>query len=178
MSTVDLMLLGVLMQKPMNAYEMKKEMEHRSIQHWIKISSPSVYKNLVKLYKMGYVDGKIVREGEMPEKTIYSINEKGKNYFIHLMQHYSEEPGKIYMDFCAFISNLSNVDSKTGLQMIENLQKSLEFKLGAINYQFENMNRFPYDAKSIVNLYLQMYIILCKWIEDFKKQYTDHIERN
>ena len=84
MSTVDLMLLGVLTKKPMNAYEMKKEMEIRNIQYWIKISSPSIYKNLVKLYKQGYIDGKTVRDGEMPEKTIYSINEKGREYFMHV----------------------------------------------------------------------------------------------
>lgn len=174
MSTVDLMLLGVLLQKPMNAYEMKKEMEYRSIQDWIRISSPSVYKNLVKLYQSGYVDGEIVREGEMPEKTIYSINDKGRKYFMRLMQHYSEDPGKIYVDFCAFISNLQNVDSETGLKMIENLQENLAFKRDCVNGQLQCKDGVSFYATAVIGLYSQMYGIFCSWIEEFKKQYVEN----
>ena len=176
MSTVDLMLLGVLMQEPKNAYEMKKEMEYRNIQQWIRISCPSVYKNLVKLHKSGYVDGKIVREGEMPEKTIYSINEKGEKYFLRLMEHYSEDPGKIYVDFCAFIANLHNVAPETGLQMINRLQETLAYKLNDVNAQLGNMDGVSFYATAVINLYSQMYSLLCNWVKDFKKQYTDQSE--
>jgi DNA-binding PadR family transcriptional regulator len=88
MSTVDLMLLGALMEKPMNAYEMKKTMEFRNIRTWVKLSTPSIYKNLLSLKKKGYLDSKTVKESEMPEKTIYSINEKGRLYFIKLLHHF------------------------------------------------------------------------------------------
>jgi DNA-binding PadR family transcriptional regulator len=176
MSTIDLMLLGVLMQKPMNAYEMKKEMEDRSIQNWIKISSPSIYKNFLKLYKLGYVDGKVVREGEMPEKTIYSINDKGRKYFMRLMQQYSENPGKVYIDFCAFIANLQNVDSKTGLKMVEHLRENLAVRRDSVNDHLKPGHEESFYATAVIELYSQMYGVLCDWIEKFKGEYIKNLE--
>ena len=174
MSTIDLMLLGILTQKSMNAYEIKKEMECRSIRNWIKISSPSVYKNLLKLYRSGYIDGKIVREGEMPEKTVYSINDKGRKYFIRLMEHYSEDPGKVYIDFCAFVANLPNVDRKTGLEMIERLRENLAFKRESISEQLKLKEGVSFYAASVIGLYAQMYDVFFNWIDDFKKQYAEN----
>ncbi|MBC3796696.1 PadR family transcriptional regulator [Acetobacterium tundrae] len=174
MSTVDLMLLGVLIQKPMNAYEMKKEMEFRNINNWVKISSPSVYKNLVKLYKSEYINGETVREGEMPEKTIYTINEKGRNYFMQLMHQYSENPGTVYVDFCAFIANLHYMDYETGLKMIAMLQDSLAYKCDNVNVQLERMEGVSFYATSIITLYSQMYTVFYNWLEDFKKQYKSN----
>ncbi len=145
MSTVDLMLLGALMEKPMNAYEMKKNMETRNINAWVKISSPSIYKNLVILNKKGYLDDEIVKEGEMPEKTIYAINEKGRNYFLNIMDKYSEKPEKIYIDFVAFVANLRNVEPKMGLEMIQNLRNNLSISrdnyLDNIDYQTNESNQ-------------------------------------
>ncbi len=178
MSTIDLMILGVLIQKPMNAYEMKKEMEYRNINKWVKISSPSVYKNLVKLYKSGFIDGETVREGEMPEKTIYTINEKGRDYFVHLMSQYSENPGTIYVDFCAFIANLHLMDYETGLKMIEMLQVALAHKHDSIDIQIERMDGVSFYASSIVDLYSQIFTLFSKWLEDFKNQYKEYYKNS
>lgn len=171
MSTIDLMLLGVLMQKPMNAYEMKKEMEDRSIQNWIKISSPSIYKNFLKLYQRGYVDGKVIREGEMPEKTVYSINEKGRKYFMHLMQRYSEDPGKVYFDFCTVIANLKNVDPQTGLVMLERLRENLCVKRDDVNDHLMPEHQESFYGASVIELYSSIYGVLCDWAEKFEEAY-------
>lgn len=168
-------LLGALMQKPMNAYAMKKEMEDRSIQNWIKISSPSIYKNFLKLYKPGYVDGRGVREGEMPEKTIYSINGKSRKYFMYLTQQYSEDPGKVYV-FCAFIANLQNVDSKTGLKMVEHLRENLAVRRDSVNDHLKPEHEESFYAAAVIGLYSQMYGVLCDWIEKFKKEYVKNLE--
>ena len=173
MSTIDLMLLGILVQKSMNAYEVKKEMENRSIQNWIKISSPSFYKNFLKLYKEGYIDGKVVREGEMPEKTIYSINDKGRDYFMRLMQQYSENPGKVYLDFCAFIANLQSTDPETGLKMIEHLRESLAIKRDSVKEQLTMEHKDSFYAMAIIDLYSQMFELFCNWIEKFRNEYTE-----
>ena len=167
MSTVDLMLLGALMEKPMNAYEMKKNMEARNIKSWVKISSPSIYKNLVALNRKGYLDDEIVKEGEMPEKTIYSINEKGRNYFMHMMEKYSEEPGMIYIDFVAFVANLHNVESNMGLEMIKSLRNKLSEEREYIQSNIEAKKEFvPFYAISILELYDKMYSLFFEWSEE------------
>ena len=174
MSTVDLMLLGALMEKPMNAYEMKKNMEARNIKAWVKISSPSIYKNLVALNRRGYLDDEIVKEGEMPEKTIYSINEKGRNYFMLMMERYSEEPGMIYIDFIAFIANLHNVEPNSGLEMIKNLQSKLLDERKYIQSNIEAKKEFvSFYAISILELYDKMYSLFFDFSEKIAQEFAE-----
>lgn len=174
MSTVDLMILGALMKKPMNAYELKKEMELKDVKKWIKISSSSVYKNLVILYKKGLINGENIKEGEMPEKIVYTINEKGKEYFMQLMKKYSEDPGNIYIDFAAFIANLRNVDKEIGIKMISNLQNKLFIKVKyteRVLHDEEAQSTFV--SKSLIQLYLETYKLFYNWSEEFKKSFFD-----
>lgn len=171
MSTVDLTLLGALMEKPLNAYEMKKIIESRNIERWIKISTPSVYKNLVKLYKKGYLDGEVVKEGEMPEKTIYTINEKGREYFLELMSKYSTDPGNVYVDFSAFVANLHNVDKETGLKMVEDMQEKFRTKIHYLDMALEQKINLPSHARSLIEVYHQMFTLFLNWSEDMKNKY-------
>ena len=174
MSTVDLMLLGALIEKPMNAYEMKKNMESRNIKAWVKISSPSIYKNLVALNRKGYLDDEIVKEGEMPEKTIYAINEKGRNYFLNIMDKYSEKPEKIYIDFVAFVANLRNVEPKMGLEMIQNLRNNLSKEREYIQYNIEAKKEFvPFCAISILELYDKMYSLFYEWAGEIANGFAE-----
>ena len=173
MSTVDLMLLGALMEKPMNAYEMKRIMAFRNINSWVKISSPSIYKNLVLLKKRGYLDSEIVKEGEMPEKTIYSVNDKGRNYFMHMMKKYSEEPAMVYIDFVAFVSNLYHVEPNIGIEMIGSLRNKLAEERAYIQQNIKEKKEFvPFHALSILELYDQMYSLFSDWIEKIAQEYA------
>lgn len=175
MSTVDLMLLGALMQKPLSAYEIKKDMEFKQIKDWIKISTPSIYKNLVKLYKEGYLDGKVVREGEMPEKTVYTINDKGRKYFMKLMNNYSGNPCMVYVDFAAFISNLNDVEPEVGLQMIKNLEDGLQSKMVSIENEIsKRKNKGSRNALSIIEMYYGMFQYFYKWAKDFENNFKKY----
>lgn len=44
MSTIDLIVLGMLKDKAMGAYDIQKLVEYRNISKWVKISTPSIYK--------------------------------------------------------------------------------------------------------------------------------------
>lgn len=174
MSTVDLMLLGVLMNKSMNAYEMKKTMEARNIQSWVKISTPSIYKNLIALSNKGYLDSEVVKEGEMPEKTIYSINEKGRTYFMNMMENYSQHPGMIYIDFAAFVSNINNVEPAVALEMIKKLQSKLSEGREAIEFNMNTKKEaVPFHAFAILELYDKMYTLFCDWTENLAKEFAE-----
>lgn len=165
MSVINLMLLGSLIERPMNAYEMKKEMERKNIQDWVKISTPSMYRNLVKLYQAGYVDGQVVKEGDMPEKTIYTINDKGRRQFQKLMKHYSTNSEWIYMDFTAFILNLHNLGRAPGKQMAEELLEQFDQRvklLASLAWRTDNA-----EARAIVDLNRRMYDLFGEWLAEF-----------
>lgn len=169
MSITNLMLLGFLMEKPMNAYEIKKEVENRNLTWWIKGSSPSIYRNINALSAKGYIDGEVVREGEMPEKTIYTINNKGITYFNEMMEQYSCNPPKIYLDFTAVISNIGKIDTEIGKQRIMDLYSY--FKNAKEILEKLETKYTPYQAKAVIQLSEKMYDLICEWLEQFYKDY-------
>ena len=169
MSIINLMLLGFLMEKPMNAYKIKKEVENRNLTWWIKGSSPSIYLNINNLSAKGYINGKVVRDGEMPEKTVYTINEVGKNYFNELMEKYSLTPPQIYLDFTAVISNIGKLDKATGKQRIREMYNSF-LHTNSVLKSVEDVFK-PYQAKAVINLSERMYDLFCAWLQEFYENY-------
>ena len=73
------LLLGIIYEKPLNAYEITKLLDYMNIKWWFNVADSTVYTTLKNLEKRGYIKGTIEKVGNMPDRTIYSLTENGKN---------------------------------------------------------------------------------------------------
>lgn len=73
------LLMGILYAKPLNAYEITKLLNYMNIQWWFSIADSTVYTTLKTLEKRELITGTTEKVGNMPERTIYSLTEKGQN---------------------------------------------------------------------------------------------------
>lgn len=73
------LLLGIIYEKPLNAYEITKLLAYMNIKWWFNIADSTVYTTLKNLEKRNFIKGTIERIGNMPDRTIYSLTEKGKD---------------------------------------------------------------------------------------------------
>ena len=71
------MLLGLISHQPLNAYEIVKTLDYMNIKYWFNIGTSTVYATIKTLEKKQYITGKVQKDGNMPDKTIYSITEQG-----------------------------------------------------------------------------------------------------
>ena len=62
MSTIDLIVLGMLKKQALSAYELQKQVDYRNISRWVKISTPSIYKKVLQLEEKGYISGQTTKE--------------------------------------------------------------------------------------------------------------------
>jgi DNA-binding PadR family transcriptional regulator len=173
MSTVNLIILGLLHDKPMSAYEMAQIVGSWVMKKLLKISAPTVYKNLKALHKASYLAMKTVREGEMPEKKIYSVTKSGRSHFLKLMEHYSGNLNDFYLDFNMFLVNLDKVDKKTGLQMLKNLQTQINQTRAWIVQHEQEMkaaNVF-FAGRMLAKQYRMILSTLRDWIEEVITEY-------
>lgn len=129
---------------------------------------PLLFTAMFMLAAKGYLDGEVVGEGEMPEKTIYTLNEKGRQYFQELMWLYASAPPPVYLDFTAVLSNISKVDQTTGEQLINALIAAFTQNLSSLE-SIEG-HFAPYQAKAIIQLSQQMNALFCHWLTDFKTE--------
>jgi DNA-binding PadR family transcriptional regulator len=171
MSSIDLFLLGFLKEKPISAYDLAKKIKENQLDQMIKISTPAVYKNLLRLKQKGYIKARNLKAGNMPHKTSYSITEKGEIYFSSLMFEQSNKNFIAYFDFNSLIINLDLVSKKEALKMLDNFKKVLIQKREEHKRQKKQFSHAPFVGKSIIKQLDSGNETLIKWLKEFKDNY-------
>jgi DNA-binding PadR family transcriptional regulator len=174
MSSIDLFILGFIIEKPMSAYEFAELAKKYKLQEMIKISTAAIYKNMKKLGSRGYLLTKAVRQGEMAEKKIYSISEKGRKYFFQLMDIYSSMNYHLYLDINSCIAHLDRVDKSKALLLLENLKDTFYRKRIYLHHAMEAYKDIPLQGRALIKQHYMVNNTLIKWIEglirDYKKE--------
>lgn len=171
-SAIDLIILGALSERAMSAYDLACMIDEKHVNRFLKISAPAIYKNCKRLYGSGLLDGKTSKEGEQPEKTIYRINEKGKERFFALMEHFSSSATPFFLDFNAFIWNIEKAGKKQGLKMLEKLRDDLSgLKAWIIEHEKEEAPNLTFAGKAIVKQYRMTVSALLSWSEETVRDY-------
>lgn len=78
MNRYDLVLLGLILEHECSGYDIITQIRVRELDRWAKISTSTVYNRLTRLEKNGAIIGRSERDGNRPERTIYSITDKGR----------------------------------------------------------------------------------------------------
>lgn len=151
LSHISTLILGIIAEKPVNPYEIKKLLEKIEIRKWMPMSAASIYLTVRELNKKGYCEGRPSREGNMPEKTIYSATEKGKAALRESLVEYlgsADLDRKKYQISVLLLCHLSKEDAIEILtRKIEKLEK-ITCYLGCT---LDNMqNKVPYTGLSMV----------------------------
>ncbi|MGI6109289.1 MAG: PadR family transcriptional regulator [Eubacteriaceae bacterium] len=164
MTTIDLIVLGMLKDQNLSAYEIQKLVEYRNISKWVKVSTPSIYKKVLQLEKKGLIKGTAVKEGKMPEKAVYSLTDAGEKEFEALMLEISEKPVYLFLDFNAVIVNIDKLTPELRDRCLERIEHGVnELK----SYLEDNIN-MKEDAPAIPETglaVLQQQYILVQAIE-------------
>ena len=177
MSTIDLIILGSLYQSPKSAYDLQKQIEARNLSRWIKIGSFTVYKKVVQYESKGYVASKSEKNGNMPEKTIYTITPLGEKTFKELMLKFSLTETRIFLDFNAVIVNLALLDDNDANECIANIKNSIHNTKMQISEQLPVHKDIPLYGRTILEQQAMLLEVLEKWEENFEQQLVEK-ERN
>ena len=160
MSNIDLVLLGLIKQKSQSAYDIKKNIEYRNIPRWVRISEQLESKEYIVRHKE--------KEGNMPDKAVYTITDKGNDYFNRLMNDISNYDVSLYLDFNIIITNLDLVDDEQKKILVSNIKsKILELK-ELLNERQSHRQHIPNVGKQMFKQQLALVETLEKWIIDFE----------
>ncbi len=80
--SAQLVILGLLSEKPRHGYELHQEVERRLYATYINLSGGSLYYNLGRLERAGYVEKtRVEQNGRYPARRIYQITPAGTAHF-------------------------------------------------------------------------------------------------
>lgn len=172
MATIDLIVLGILKKESLSAYDIQKIVEYRNISKWVKISTPSIYKKVIQLEKKGYMKGDVVKEGNMAEKTVYSLTEAGEKQFEKLMLEIASKPVRIFLDFNAVIVNLDSLPKEKQKSCLTEIENNMETLKGYIEENIslkEHLPEIPKTGMAVLEQQLILAQALKTWIEELKE---------
>jgi len=174
MSTIDLIVLGILINQARNAYELVRFIRDKQIDRVLKISEPAVFKSCRRLAQAGCLDGKTIREHGVPDKVVYSINVKGKARFYELMSHYAQEVKPFYLDFNTVLWNIDSLDRDEGRKLLAELQTQLtQLKSWIVTHEEEARPHLSFGPRQIVKQYRMTITTLNQWIDEVVTEYDE-----
>ena len=98
--SVQLVVLGLLSEKPSHGYELRQEVERRLYASYINLSGGSLYYNLGQLERAGYVEKtRVEQKGRYPARQVYQITPGGKDYLqaeLRRLLFNTEERDKVF----------------------------------------------------------------------------------
>lgn len=159
LSYSSVLVLGIIAEKSINPYEIKKLLEKISIRKWLPIATSSLYATIRTLSSQGLIECETAKEGNMPEKKVYTINEMGSK--------------SLHEALLGFIGNMELDNRKTNIatlmichlpkgEALEALLKKTkklennEMMLKRIVGSFENSMTVPYTAVMAIRHELYM----------------------
>lgn len=173
MSSIDLAILGMVLEKPQSAYDLQKDVEYHQFPRWTKISVPSIYRKIIQLYEDGYLNCNIVKGERFADKAVYSITEKGRKYFEELMNTYASQHVPLLFDFNIVITNLNKMDKDSALDLIKRLRNSIASSAKSSEEYAIKYADIPLVGRTIFDQQRMIYNTLLEWLDSFEIQFKE-----
>ena len=171
MSSIDLVILGIVLEKPQSAYDIQKDVEYHHFSRWTKISVPSIYRKVLQLSEKGYLQSDIVKGDKFADKAIYSITDQGRAYFKELMASYAAGPVSLLFDFNVVITNLNKMDKTEALELVSASRRSIQSSAESNEGHAREFTDIPLVGRTIFEQQQLLYRALLEWLDHFEGQF-------
>lgn len=173
MSSIDLVILGIVLEKPQSAYDIQKDVEYHHFSRWTKISVPSIYRKVIQLNEKGYLQSDIVKGDRFADKAVYSVTDKGRSYFEQLMNTYANEQVSLLFDFNVVITNLNKMEKEKALDLVKHLRNSIASSAKSNEKNAVEYMDIPLVGKTIFEQQRLLFCSLLEWLDIFEKQFKE-----
>jgi len=173
MSAIDLAILGMVLEKPQSAYDLQKDVDYHHFSRWTKISVPSIYRKVIQLHKKGYLHCDIVKGDKFADKAVYSITEKGREYFEELMETYVNQNISFLFDFNVVITNLNKIDKKHALDLVSKLRENIIASAKTNDEYADYYADIPLVGRTIFEQQRMLNNALLEWLDSFEIQFKE-----
>lgn len=167
MSSIDLVILGIVLEKAQSAYDIQKDVECHHFPRWAKISVPSIYRKVLQLSEKDYLHSNIVKGNKFADKAIYSITDQGRAYFKELMAACAADPVPLQFDFNVVMNKM---DKAEALELVSTLRRSIQSSVEANEGYAREFSDIPLVGRTIFEQQL-LYRALMEWLDHFEGQF-------
>lgn len=132
-------MLGIIQEHPVNAYELIKMLSKFQLKDWYEIADSTVYATIKSLEKKGCIIGKTQRDGNMPDKTVYSLTATGEAALKDTLKSFLSQFEYDLVPFMIASFFIEIVGIETALVCLQKRLSYLEKNKTGILKQIENL---------------------------------------
>ena len=137
-SALGLVVLGLLAEEPMHVYRMQRLIESYGKQRVVNVRSrASLYQTIERLTRLGLVEVReTVRTEGRPDRTIYTITDRGRELATEWLREMLRETGNDYPEFVAAVSMMFALTPEDARAQLEQRAEALEAELADVDAAF------------------------------------------
>ncbi len=167
-------LLGLLSEKPKHAYEIKLDIENRSMDYWTEISQSSIYKLLNRLEKSNLVDSDLRLSKRNITQKIYSLTDLGHELFINKIKDLVSEWQPTIHPIDVALKNLNLLDNNDAINCLNKYCDSIDKTIKGYK-ELEKYLADHHAHKANMQLATRRIFMLQgekSWLKEFIRKYT------
>ena len=165
MASIDLVILGMVLEHPRSAYDLQKDVEYHHFSRWTRISVPSVYRKVLELKARGYLESNTVKGERFADKEVYSITDAGREYFHQEMAACAGRGAPLLLDCNVMVSNLNKVGREEGLALLGSLRQRIQAAAEDTERYAEEFADIPLVGRTIFDQQRLVYEVLLQWLD-------------
>lgn len=170
LSRVDLVILGLLIEKDRHGYDIRQEIRRRDMGQWAGVSTPAIYKGLARLEAKKMLRGRLESGSAHPDRTVYTVGEDGRDYFHGLMREALAKPSKQLFDLLIGVGFCYLLEKQTLLDWLgERRTALLELVAHLREHRGEVMSSpmVPDNFDSIFDYFISLTDTELAWLDRF-----------
>lgn len=128
-TSAEAALLGLLTEGDKHPYQIEKDVQFRDMRFWTELSMSAIYKALVKLETLGYVESTTQISEENRARKIYRITEEGLATFKDKLAELLAEPEHLRWQADIAFYNLDVFPQPQQIELLSNYKNKLQEKI-------------------------------------------------
>lgn len=153
------LLLGIISRQPVNPYELNKWLTTMNVRRWYPVAGSTVYAALKTAEKKQYISGNAEKSGNMPEKTVYAITEKGKRELTETLGSFLSEFDYDITGFHMGIFFAEVLGASKTLSLLEKRELLLTKQEQGLRRQIRQMEQEQLPRLVVLNVYQSLYLV-------------------
>ncbi|MEJ2209834.1 MAG: DUF4388 domain-containing protein [Anaerolineae bacterium] len=133
LTKIDLLILGLLLDRPMHGYELYQQIQAEEIDTWFNVSMAGVYYSLGKLREQDLVAESRQRGGRSTRKSIYRLTEEGRAAFFAAIEAQAITREEVYLGYDLVIYLLNKVPLQRAISLLEQHQAFLAERAAGVH---------------------------------------------
>ena len=168
----EIVVLGLLTEKPMHGYDLLERYRARSMGSWVEVAKASVYQALKRLERDGAIKGRALGGTRGPDRRVFTITEAGRRRLRQGMAERIDSRAPFETDAGVALGFANLLPSSQARDLIDARERSLRELMQALAAELDRIAREGDAGVAISAAMLRRQAILAEaelgWLRAFR----------